>query len=205
MKTISSLLVLLFALPMMTFAQDAATEEQLNRLRGEITALQESNVVLKKRLEEVSKELQEVREQAAKPAGNYADAADVKRLAEAVKEVDAKRAEDREVILGEIKKLGATFKASSQKKPDATAKPPVTEGFEYTIQSGDTLSTIVAGCRKQGVKVGMPFQVFRGNAVIGTVRVVDVREKFSGAVIQHLSSENDRIKVGDRLKVDSQP
>ena len=165
MKTISSVLVLLFALPMMTFAQDAATEEQLNRLRGEITVLQESNITLKKRLEEVAKELQEVREQATKPAGNYADAADVKRLAEAIKEVDAKRAEDREVILGEIKKLGATLKPAAQKKPDTTAKPPTAEGFEYTIQSGDTLSTIAAECRKQGVKVTVE-QILKANPTV---------------------------------------
>jgi nucleoid-associated protein YgaU len=162
MKIISSLMMVLFALPMMTFAQDAATEEQLNRLRSEITTLQESNVTLKKRLEEVARELQEVREQAAKPSGNFADAADVKRLAEAVKEVDAKRAEDREVILGEIKKLGASLKAPAAKKTEAAVKPPSTEGFEYTIQSGDTLSTIVAGCRKQGVKVTVD-QILKAN------------------------------------------
>ena len=122
-------------------------------LRSEITTLQENNISLKKRLDEMSKELQEVREQAAKPSGNYADAADVKRLAEAVKEVDAKREADREVILAEIKKLGATLKTSPVKKTEQPPKPPSGEGFEYTIQSGDTLSTIAAGCRKQGVKV----------------------------------------------------
>ena len=168
MKTISSLLVLLFALPMMTFAQDAATEEQLNRLRGEITVLQEGNITLKKRLEEVAKELQEVREQATKPAGNYADAADVKRLAEAVKEVDAKRAEDREVILGEIRKLGKTLKAPAGDRPPKnteSTKPAAAEGFEYTIQSGDTLSTIAAECRKQGVKVTVE-QILKANPTV---------------------------------------
>ncbi len=49
----------------------------------------------------------------------------------------------------------------------------------------------------------MPFQVIRGEKLIGTVRVVDVRENIAGAVIQNLSSEKERIKVGDRLKVDA--
>lgn len=56
---------------------------------------------------------------------------------------------------------------------------------------------------RQGVKVGMPFRVFRNGKEIGIVRVVDVREKICGAVIQSLDSEKNRIKVGDRLKVDA--
>ncbi len=35
------------------------------------------------------------------------------------------------------------------------------------------------------------------------LRVVDVREKISGAVIQELDSEKVKIKVGDRLQVDA--
>jgi hypothetical protein len=54
-----------------------------------------------------------------------------------------------------------------------------------------------------GVKVGMPFQVIRAGKIVGSVRVVDVREKIAGAYIQDLSSEKERIKVGDHLKVDA--
>jgi len=35
------------------------------------------------------------------------------------------------------------------------------------------------------------------------LRVVDVREKISGAVVQELDSEKVKIKVGDRLQVDA--
>jgi hypothetical protein len=45
--------------------------------------------------------------------------------------------------------------------------------------------------------------VIRAGKLIGSVRVVDVREKIAGAYIQNLSSEKDRIQVGDRLKVDA--
>ncbi len=54
----------------------------------------------------------------------------------------------------------------------------------------------------QGVKIGMPFQVWRGEDRIGLVRVVDVREKIAGAVIQDLAAR-EKIKVGDRLRVDA--
>ena len=69
----------------------------------------------------------------------------------------------------------------------------------------DDLALVVMNLgSKQGVKVGMPFQVIRGEKIVGSVRVVDVRDKIAGAVVQNLSSEKDRIKVGDRLKVDVQ-
>ena len=82
--------------------------------------------------------------------------------------------------------------------------PTLTDAIVISVR--EELSLVVANLgRKQGVKVGMPFQVIRGNAVIGLVRVVDVRETLAGAVIQHLASEASRISVGDRLKVEVQP
>ena len=56
---------------------------------------------------------------------------------------------------------------------------------------------------KQGVKIGMPFKVIRNGSRIGLIRVVDVREKISGAVIQEIDSTKNKIKVGDRLEVDA--
>jgi hypothetical protein len=80
-----------------------------------------------------------------------------------------------------------------------------------TLQDGmvisikDDLALVVANLgSRQGVKVGMPFQVLRGDSIVGTVRIVDVRERIAGAVIEDLSSEKEKIKVGDRLKVDAQ-
>lgn len=92
--------------------------------------------------------------------------------------------------------------------PDAIEGAPVpsTLSDAIVISVRDELALVVTNLgHKQGVKVGMPFQVIRGNKFIGTVRVVDVRQKFAGAVIQNLSSEKERIKVGDRLKVDASP
>jgi hypothetical protein len=56
---------------------------------------------------------------------------------------------------------------------------------------------------KQGVKLGMPLRVMRDDRLIATLRVVDVRQKICGAVIQELGSEKDKIKVGDTLQVDA--
>jgi len=150
MKNLFVALAILLAVPSLTRAQDAATEEQLNRLRAELTALQASDVDLQKRLSEVLKELQELRVQAAKPAGNFAGADDVQRLAEAIKEVDRKREADRDLILDQLKKLSRTAAAA----PVVADRPPTAErGYEYVVQSGDTISAIVQAYRNEGVKV----------------------------------------------------
>jgi predicted RNase H-like nuclease (RuvC/YqgF family) len=57
---------------------------------------------------------------------------------------------------------------------------------------------------KAGVKIGMPMRVMRDDRRIATVRVVDVRQKICGAVIQELDSNKEKIRVGDRLQVDAQ-
>jgi hypothetical protein len=54
---------------------------------------------------------------------------------------------------------------------------------------------------KQGVKIGMPLRVMRSDKVIATLRVVDVRQRICGAVIQEMDS--GKIIVGDRLRVDA--
>jgi hypothetical protein len=56
---------------------------------------------------------------------------------------------------------------------------------------------------KQGVKIGMPLRVVRGDKTIATLRVVDVRQKICGAVIQEMDSGKEKIKVGDRLQADA--
>lgn len=85
----------------------------------------------------------------------------------------------------------------------ATAGPAsLTDAMVVSIKEELSLVVINAGSR-QGVRVGMPFKVVRDDHLIGTVRVVDVREKICGAVIQSLDSEKNKIKVGDRLMVDA--
>jgi hypothetical protein len=55
----------------------------------------------------------------------------------------------------------------------------------------------------QGVKIGMPLRVTREGRLIATLRVVDVRQKICGAVIQEMDAGKDKIKVGDRLQADA--
>lgn len=69
----------------------------------------------------------------------------------------------------------------------------------------EDLSLLVANVgSKNGVKVGMPFQVTRGNKMVAKARVIDVRDRISGAVIEDLASNVAAVKIGDRLQVDAQ-
>jgi hypothetical protein len=88
-------------------------------------------------------------------------------------------------------------------QPAATRDPAGTLTDARVISVKDELALVVANLgRQQGVKIGMPFQVWREGRKIGIVRVVDVRETISGAVIQSLDP-SEKVKVGDTLRVDA--
>lgn len=55
---------------------------------------------------------------------------------------------------------------------------------------------------KDGVKPGMPFEIYRADKPIARALVTDVRQSVSGAVVQTLVSDSDPVQVGDRGQVD---
>jgi hypothetical protein len=90
--------------------------------------------------------------------------------------------------------------AKAENPPAETAT--LMDGSVISVK--DEWSLVVGNLgEKQGVKIGMPLRVLRGDKVIATLRVVDVRQKICGAVIQEMDSKKDKIKVGDRLQVDA--
>ena len=82
------------------------------------------------------------------------------------------------------------------------AQPTLMDGRVISVKEEWSLVVGNFG-EKQGVKLGMPLRVMRGDRLIATLRVVDVRQKICGAVIQELGSEKEKIKVGDALQVDA--
>src|SRR5436190_16024247 len=90
-------------------AQDAATEERLNQLSGKIEDLIAGQETQRKRIAELAREVESLREQQSKPSGSYASQEDLKRLAKAVEEVDRKRMDDNEKTRTELLKLGKTL------------------------------------------------------------------------------------------------
>jgi hypothetical protein len=73
------------------------------------------------------------------------------------------------------------------------------------ISVKDEWSLVVVNVgEKQGVKIGMPLRVIRDERKIATLRVVDVRQKICGAIVEQMDSAKEKIKVGDHLEVDAQ-
>ena len=82
------------------------------------------------------------------------------------------------------------------------AQPSLMDGSVISVK--DEWSLVVGNLgEKQGVKIGMPLRVLREGRLIAILRVVDVRQKICGAVIQEMDSGKEKIKVGDRLQADA--
>ncbi|MEO7168058.1 MAG: hypothetical protein ABI016_13635 [Chthoniobacterales bacterium] len=101
----------------------------------------------------------------------------------------------------------AQLRATSQllaakESPNDDAAPDLMDGKVISVKEEWALVVGNLGAQ-QGVKLGMPLRVVRAGRTIATLRVVDVREKISGAVVQELDSEKVKIKVGDHLQVDA--
>jgi hypothetical protein len=112
---------------------------------------------------------------------------------------DAKARMDVETQLRSIDKL-VTKSTNAPESPESS----LMDGNVISVK--DEWSFVVGNLgEKQGVKIGMPMRVMRGDQRIATLRVIDVRQRICGAVIQEMDSKKERIKVGDRLQVDAQP
>jgi len=148
-------------------AQDAATQERLDKLSGRIEDLTAAQETLKKQLTDLSRELESMREQSGKPNASYARHEDLSRLADAIKDVDRKRIDDAEKVKTELMKLRKVLETplappkqkpgSPPKEKPAPEKPAGDEKvFPYVIQSGDTLDAIVQAYKEKNIKVTVP-------------------------------------------------
>jgi LysM repeat protein len=144
-------------------AQDAATEERLNKLAGQLEDVRSNQDALNRKFESLAREFESLRGRLDKHKANYASDEDLKRLAEAVREIDRKRLDDYEKIRVELKNLGKSLAAPAPRvktTPSAPADNSNSEKsgvpdkfFEYQVQKGDTLSIIVQAYREKNIKV----------------------------------------------------
>ncbi|HUA37243.1 MAG TPA: LysM peptidoglycan-binding domain-containing protein [Candidatus Sulfopaludibacter sp.] len=172
------LLILSFSLAVAS-AQDTAAQEQIDKLSGQIQDMQAAQLEQSKRIEALEKRISDLQNQVNQPAANTANSDDLKKLAEQVQEIDKKRQEDNDRVLKELERLEKSLGASSSSHrtasdltPDTTPIPtrghPATNtsgpqnGYDYTIQRGDTLLAIVKAYRAQGIKVTTD-QVLKAN------------------------------------------
>ena len=138
--------------------QDAATQEQIGKLSGQVQDLLEAQAGQAKHIGALEREIGELRDKLNQPAVNdSASAEDLRKLAAQVQEIDRKRQADNERILKAIEKIGKAGSSAAHKPPAVSSEPlaPGTKqkGYDYEIHSGDTLSSIAKAYRDQGVKV----------------------------------------------------
>jgi LysM repeat protein len=152
------------------WAQDAATQQQIDKLSGQIQDLQATQLEQTKHIQALEREINDLQGQANQPGGSAANSDDLKKLAEQVQEIDRKRQEDNDRVLKELERLEKslgnsppTHRPSADIRPDTapttTKSHPSTgtsgpqSGYNYTVQRGDTLTAIAKAYREQGIKV----------------------------------------------------
>jgi hypothetical protein len=195
--------------------------ERLLSTINELTRQQKENAVLIERLLAVSEGMQiflksvesadneereafekELQTRAADGADPEAQA-EAKSLLEIATRSRTAQAEARARLEGELRAVDRLIGVGAADEIDAEAAGPTLTDASV-VEVKPEFSLVVANIgRGVGVRVGMPFQVWRGNRRVGEVSVIDVRDRISGAVVQNLVSEEDPIQVGDRLRVDA--
>lgn len=163
-------LILSFAAVTAARAQDDATQQQIDKLTGQIQDLLDAQAAQGKRIEALEKEVSDLQGQSSQSGGGPANPDDLKKLAEQVQEIDRKRQEDNDRVLKELERLEKSLgesppshKSSPDVSPDTTPTPLKSHatagggtpqnGYDYTIHSGDTLSAVAKAYREQGIKV----------------------------------------------------
>ena len=102
--------------------------------------------------------------------------------------------------------LRATNEALGQPVKVVSAADAVPASLRAGLVLGckEELSLLVANFgHSQGVKVGMPLTVARGDTYVGRARVVQVRERIAGAVIEETAPQAGKVRAGDQLRVDA--
>jgi LysM repeat protein len=147
-------------------AQDDATQQQIDKLSGQVQDLLDAQAAQGKRIDALEKQIADLGDKLSQPAANdSASADDLKKLAAQVQEIDKKRQDDNDLILKNLEKLGKgggistpshksspAVPATSADNPTATAGGQQ-NGYWQPVGSGDTLSAIAKAYRDKGVKV----------------------------------------------------
>jgi hypothetical protein len=100
-------------------------------------------------------------------------------------------------------KAEATLAAASA-RPTETSQPAADlENARIVSLKNELGIAVLSVGARDGVKPGMPFEIFREDKPIAKVLVTEVRNSVSGAVVQELANVSDPVRVGDKGKVDT--
>lgn len=161
MKKILTCVLIASLAAIVTRAQDSATQQQIDKLSGQIQDLQAAQLAQGKRIAALAKEISDLQSQ-LNQSGNsgLASQDDLKKLAKQVQEIDKKRQEDNERVLKELEHLENALGAAPGQGPSPNISSAKTHsadgrqtGYSYEIQKGNTISAIARAYREKGVKV----------------------------------------------------
>jgi hypothetical protein len=162
-------------------AQDAAAQERLDKMAGQVATVMENQEALRKKIEDLEKAIDHLRAQMDKPSGNYASQDYVKQLYESVKDLDRKRIDDNEKLKADMKsefeKLRKLMTSSASRTPPPTpgtttddpkgkkAGPsPEEKGYWHVVKEGELLSNIVKAYRDDKKTTATLDQVIKANS-----------------------------------------
>ena len=121
-----------------------ALREDYRRLQSQLADLLEAHSALKSELSKLRSEVRLLRTKTAAKDPAIATRTDLEGLAKTIREVDRKRVQDKELILKEMKALiRSNSRGVSRTKPPKISSTPQ-KGFDHTVQSGETISAIIA-------------------------------------------------------------
>jgi LysM repeat protein len=145
-------------------AQDAATQQQIDKLTGQLQDVIDAEAAQSKRIDALEHDVADLRDKVnAPPVNNYASADDLQKIASQLQEIDRKRQDDKELILGKIEDLAKISAEPVHTHHAAPAPRDTTEdttpaddtkpaGYDYPVKAGDSLTAIVRAYREKGVK-----------------------------------------------------
>jgi len=157
-------------------AEREAAEEREKRVNTRMEDMEKTLQHFEKRISALNEENRSLREELGKVRESNNDSQtreSIKRLKEAIEEVDKKRLEDNRKVVAALEDLQAFIKKSAasgsmvsrpapttgtavktaQNTPTAKPRPETENGYEYTIQDKDTLSGILAKLKAKGIKL----------------------------------------------------
>ena len=134
-------------------------QERYKRMSAKIEDLENTIQTYNQQFQKMEAEIHRLQSEVGRLREGSRDSAGKADVVEQIKAVDRARIADQENVMKEFARLrkellGAVTKAPKSNSGPPTPMPPPTEkGLEYVIKEGDTLSKLVVGLNKQGVKV----------------------------------------------------
>lgn len=188
--------LLLPAAPFPAHAQavdPAVVGERLQRLTVAVESLEMALASQKRQIENLSDEVQRLRDSQANQGAERPWVDDMKRLADAIAEVDRKRVADSEQVLKvltEIRKAAAA-EARREPAPRASSAPPAADrdrepsaekAVPYVLEPGQTISEVVDSFNKEARKQG--YQALSIDQVMKFNKITDARRVPAGMTLQ---------------------